>query len=60
MAHDFADALARHGNEVDIHKIESASHNRILFNLDRRDDAVGPYLLDFIDRRVSPASETAP
>jgi acetyl esterase/lipase len=48
MTADFAAALRKAGNAVEVKKIPSCSHRSILFNVDEKDDPSGKAILGFV------------
>lgn len=57
MAEAFGKALTDQGVAAEVRRMEGTNHNTILFKLGKKDDAVGPLLLQFIERHAGrPAS----
>ena len=54
MAAEFAKALEAAGDPVEIHRIDGADHNFILFHLDRPNDSAAAALLAFLNRYGGP------
>jgi acetyl esterase/lipase len=52
MAREFAAALKRQGNAVEVLSVPGTNHSRIVFHLDDDNEAVGKVLLAFLERHA--------